>query len=340
MPVDAEGAPAQEDTGLVDDNKKSAWWHRDEVFAAVEACLSAQDAAGESSTSDRRHMVNERYRHICLMMQSAGEWDCPRTPQESAVIRCVDVSICGKMAAKDTAVHHKYELVARECRNEVMGFYNDVMDEQPRGSGIRCIPTGKTVEEILDMIEEKCWHKWGGKAAQQNGPIKWKGGCCINFEVFKKYGPCNIGGQGQAFFLSDAREVGKTASGGCASRQKVRKDKLDDKVLKKARTALTTLSGTSSSGMPSVSTEAKEIMEKDVEVRRQEQARLRFETRSAALREALQLCERMQDEGMIRTATMQLIAHLQSNPEAQTSASPATPATVTASPATPATTTP
>jgi Arc/MetJ-type ribon-helix-helix transcriptional regulator len=92
--------------------------------------------------------------------------------------------------------------------------------------------------------------------------------------------------------------------------------------------------------MPSVSTEAKEIMEKDVEVRRQEQARLRFETRSAALREALQLCERMQDEGMIRTATMQLIAHLQSNPEAQTSASPATPATVTASPATPATTTP
>jgi hypothetical protein len=236
--------------------KKSAWWHRDEVFAAVEACLSAQDAAGESSTSDRRFMVNERYMNICVFMKDAGEWDCPRTPQESADIRCVDVALSGKTAAKDTVVHRKFEMVARECRNEVMGFYNDVMDEKSPGSGIRCIPTGKTVELILGMIEEKCWLKWGGKAAKiPNAPIKWKGGCCINFEVFKKYGPCNIGGQGVVFFLSDARDVGKTANGGCAARQRLRQDKQDEKVLKKARTALNTLSGTSSSDMSRVSTD-------------------------------------------------------------------------------------
>ena len=198
MPVEAEGAPAQEatttggggsstapgaqpgmpaapqltqvaaalagtkaseepmdDMGDGDDTKKGAWWHRDEVFAAFEASLGAQDAAGEASTSDRRFEVNERYLNICGFMQDAGEWDCPRTPQESAVIRCVDVIINGKGKKVDTAVHVKFEAVARECRNEVMGFYNDIMDEKPLGSGIRCIPTGMTVEQVLLEIEKK-----------------------------------------------------------------------------------------------------------------------------------------------------------------------------------------
>ena len=101
-------------------------------------------------------MVNERYMNICVFMKDAGEWDCPRTPQESADIRCVDVVINGKSKKLDTAVHVKFEVVARDCRNEIMGFYNDVMDEKPLGSGIRCIPTGKTVEEVLQLIEQKC----------------------------------------------------------------------------------------------------------------------------------------------------------------------------------------
>ena len=309
-----------------DDGKKSPNWHRDEVFAAFEASLSAQDAAGEVSTTDRRFDVNERYLNICGFMQDAGEWDCPRTPQESAEVRCVDVIINGKSKKVDTAVHVKFEAVARECRNEVMGFYNDIMDEKPLGSGIRCIPTDMEVEDVLFLIEKKCWRKWGGKAAKKpDAPIKWRGGCFINFEVFKKFGPCNIGGQGLAALQSDSRGVGQTTNGGSASRKKLRQEKQDGKVHKKARTALQTLSGTSSSHMPRVSMDTNAIMEKDVEVRRLGEARMRFEARSEALREALKLCERVQDEGMIRNATMQLIAHLQSNPDAQTSAASSSP---------------
>ena len=146
--------------------------------------------------------------------------------------------------------------------------------------------------------------------------------------MFKKYGPCNIGGQGLAALQSDARGVAQTAKGGSASRKKLRQDKQDGKVQKKARTALQTLSGTSSSNMSRVSMDAKDakdIMEKDVEVRRQAEARMRFEARSEALREALKLCEGVQDAGMIREATMQLIAHLQSNPDAQKSAASSSP---------------
>ena len=151
------------------------------------------------------------------------------------------------------------------------------------------------------MLERLCWIKWGGKAAQKNpnGPIKWMHGYCNQFEVFKKFGPCNIGGQGVAILQTDARGVGQTASGGSASRQKLRQEKQDGKVQKKARTAFKTLSGTSStssSDMSRVSIETNEIMDKDVEVRRQEQARLRFETRSESLREALKLCQDTQDE--------------------------------------------
>ena len=65
-----------------DDSKKSCWWHRDECLAAFEASLSAQDAAGDSSTSDRRHDVNERYLNLCKMMDERGAWECPRTPEE------------------------------------------------------------------------------------------------------------------------------------------------------------------------------------------------------------------------------------------------------------------
>ena len=61
----------------------------------------------------------------------------------------MDVVISGKTKKMDTDVHTKFERLACECKNDIMGFYNDVMDEKPPGSGNRCIPTGKTVEVIL-----------------------------------------------------------------------------------------------------------------------------------------------------------------------------------------------
>ena len=104
------------------DGKRSSWWHKHEVFAAVEASLSAQDAAGESSTLQRKDMVNGRYLAIALRMQENGAWDCKNTPQASALMRCVDVST-HRGNGTDSAVHRKFEDVARECRNSIMGMY-------------------------------------------------------------------------------------------------------------------------------------------------------------------------------------------------------------------------
>ena len=89
---------------------------------------------------------------------------------------------------------------------------------------------------------------------------------------------------------------------------------------KKARTALNTLSGTSSTDMVKASMETNAIMDKDLEHRNQQHALLCFQTRAESLREAVKLCQELQDEAMIREAKLELIAHLRSKPEAQKSA--------------------
>ena len=180
-----------------DEGTKSPNWHKDEVLAAVEACLSAQDAAGESTVNERRFMVNDRYQQICLRMQQDGEWSCKYTPEQSVALRCVDTAVKGSHTSKDTAVHDKFVIVARDCRNQMMTFFNQETQENPAGSGVREIKTGRTVEDVLNAIQAKCWAKWG-PATGKRGPMKDKW-VCVAFEVFKKFGPELIGGSGEKF---------------------------------------------------------------------------------------------------------------------------------------------
>ena len=95
---------------------KRSWWHKHEVFACIEATLSAQDVAGESSLSERKVMMNERYLAIAQRMLDNGEWECASTPEQSDLVRCVDVVSSGSKS--DSAVHRKFTQVTRECTSD------------------------------------------------------------------------------------------------------------------------------------------------------------------------------------------------------------------------------
>ena len=78
--ADSPSGDGGKGTAQDDKQKKATWWHKHEVFAAVEACLSAQEAAGESTVSTRAVMANDRYLPIAMRMQTNGEWEFSRTP--------------------------------------------------------------------------------------------------------------------------------------------------------------------------------------------------------------------------------------------------------------------
>ena len=155
-------------------------------------------------------------------------------------MRCVDTAVKGSNLSKDTAVHEKFVTVARDCRNTMMTFFNQQTQENVPGSGIREIKTGRNVEDVLNAIQESCWAKWG-PAKSRKGPIQ-QNWVCIVFEVFKKFGPELIGGSGETFFATDARQFDNTEAG---NRKNLRTNKQAEHANKRAKQVLHGLSGTS-----------------------------------------------------------------------------------------------
>ena len=198
----------------------SRHWKLCEIIAAVRACLAVQERSGDSSTSDRKPRVNAAYAKMCKQLRSEGKWDDFLTVEQSIKDRCVDSSH-GDGRASDTAVHVKFTSIARECRNTIMEVYKQSM-AFCKETGTYIIVSGGNEESTLNAMADKLWSKHG-PARNKHGPRSpdW---IYKPFEIFKIFGPKQIGGEGATLFLEDAIAVGRSsaASEGALSRSVVR----------------------------------------------------------------------------------------------------------------------
>ena len=198
----------------------SRHWKLCEIIAAVRACLAVQERSGDSSTSERKPRVDEAYASMCKQLQSEGKWDDILTVEQSIKDRCVDSSQ-GDGRASDTAVHVKFTSIARECRNTIMEVYKQCMS-LCKATGTYIIVSGGNEESTLNAMADKLWSKHG-PAAKKNGPRspEW---IYKPFEIFKIFGPKQIGGEGATLFLEDAIAIGRSsaASEGALSRSAMR----------------------------------------------------------------------------------------------------------------------
>ena len=198
----------------------SRHWKLCEIIAAVRACLAVQERSGDSSASDRKPHVNAAYAQMCKQLQDEGKWDDFLTVEQSIQDRCVDSSQ-GDGRASDTAVHVKFVTIARECRNTIMEVYKQCM-AKCQATGTYIIVSGGNEESTLNAMADKLWSKHGPSKYRQ-GPRspEW---IYKPFEIFKIFGPKQIGGEGATLFLEDAIAVGRSsaATEGALSRSAMR----------------------------------------------------------------------------------------------------------------------
>ena len=208
--------------------KKNKNWTRPEIFAAIHAGLGTNErmATGRCS-ADRMNGFQAAFTTYVRYMASKGMWVdrlgnpvTTVTPEESIQMRCVAIT----SATKDCPISRQLKDMISCARNQIAPLLDKLLNSDGT------IPSGKNQQEIKEALRKLYFELVTGDVDQvflsedeetRTERLEKKARALekrfekfhpVELDLYFKYGPAVLGGEGSAYFLKEAKDIQEAAA--------------------------------------------------------------------------------------------------------------------------------